>query len=225
MTISIQRAAALLVLALAAACGFAAGAEDVTLLNASYDVTREFYRDVNPAFAAAWLAKSGQKVEVHQSHAGSSKQARAVIDGLQADVVTMNQVLDIDAIAERSGAVPADWATRLPNGAVPYTSTILFLVRKGNPKGIIGWDDLVKPGVAVIIPNPKTSGNGRYSYLAAWAHALRAGGGDDAKARQFVAKLFANVPVLDTGGRGATATFAAARDRRRAADLRERDRA
>lgn len=204
-----HRASALLALVLAAVCApCLPGADDVTLLNASYDVTREFYRDVNPAFAAVWLAKTGQKVDVHQSHAGSSKQARAVIDGLQADVVTMNQTLDIDAIAEKGGQVPADWAKRLPNGAVPYTSTILFLVRKGNPKGIAGWDDLIKPGVAVIIPNPKTSGNGRYSYLAAWAHALRAAGGDEAKARQFITKLFANVPVLDTGGRGATVTFA-----------------
>lgn len=188
-------------------------AKDVTILNVSYDVTREFYQEYNPLFAAFWKEKTGDVVTVNQSHGGSSKQARAVIDGLAADVVTMNQALDIDAIQERSGAIPAGWSARLPNRSVPYTSTILFVVRRGNPKQIKDWDDLVKPGVAVIIPNPKTSGNGRYSYLAAWGYALKKNAGDEgsvreAKARQFVGELFANAPVLDTGGRGATTTFA-----------------
>lgn len=177
-----------------------------TLLNASYDVTRELYRDINPAFAAAWKKQTGGDVTINQSHGGSSKQARAVIDGLQADVVTMNQALDIDAIAG-AGLLPKDWASRLPNHSVPFTSTILFLVRKGNPKGIHDWADLVRPGVVPIIPNPKTSGNGRYSYLAAWAYALKQSKGDEGAARAFVSKLFKAVPVLDTGGRGATTTF------------------
>lgn len=177
-----------------------------TLLNASYDVTRELYRDVNPAFAAAWKKQTGSDVTINQSHGGSSKQARAVIDGLQADVVTMNQALDIDAIAA-TGLLPQDWAARLPNRSVPFNSTILFLVRKGNPKNIHDWADLIRPGVVPVIPNPKTSGNGRYSYLAAWAYALKQSKGDEAAARAFVGKLFKAVPVLDTGGRGATTTF------------------
>ncbi len=185
-----------------------AHAGDTTLLNASYDVTRELYKDVNAAFVAAWKGRTGETLTVNQSHGGSSKQARAVIDGLPADVVTMNQALDIDLIAAQSGLLPTDWASRLPNHAVPFTSTILFLVRKGNPKQVRDWDDLVKPGVVPIIPNPKTSGNGRYSYLAAWAYALGWSKGDEAAARAFVGKLFKAVPVLDTGGRGATTTFA-----------------
>ena len=182
-------------------------AAPTTLLNVSYDVTRELYREINPAFAASWKKQTGGDVIINQSHGGSSKQARAVIDGLPADVVTMNQALDIDAIAG-AGLLPQDWAARLPNHSVPFTSTILFLVRKGNPKNIHDWADLVRPGVVPIIPNPKTSGNGRYSYLAAWAYALKKGKGDEAAARAFVGKLFKAVPVLDTGGRGATTTFA-----------------
>ncbi len=177
------------------------------LLNASYDVTREFYRDYNAAFAKHWKAQTGEDVTINQSHGGSSKQVRAVIDGQAADVVTMNQALDIDQLAAAK-LIPDDWAARLPHDSAPTTSTILFVVRKGNPKGIKDWSDLVRSDVQVVIPNPKTSGNGRYSYLAAWGYALRQSGGDEAKAREFVKKLFANVPVLDTGGRGATTTFA-----------------
>ncbi len=179
---------------------------DTTLLNASYDVAREFYKEYNPLFAAHWREATGETLLINQSHGGSSKQVRSVIDGMQADVVTMNGVPDVDQLA-RVNLIPVDWAARLPNQSVPYTSTILFIVRKGNPKGIKDWSDLVKPGVSVIIPNPKTSGNGRYSYLAAWGFGLRQPGGDEAKAREFVKQLFANVPVLDTGGRGATTTF------------------
>lgn len=177
-----------------------------TLLNVSYDVARGFYKDFNPAFIADYQTKTGQAVKVEQSHGGSSKQARSVIDGLQADVVTMNNPLDIDAIADKAGLLPRDWAKRFPNRAAPSYSAILFVVKKGNPKGIKDWDDLVKPGVKLVIPNPKTSGNGRYSYLAAWEYAKRKGG--ETAAKDFVSKLFANVPVLDTGGRGATTTFA-----------------
>src|SRR3954471_11135298 len=178
-----------------------------TLLNVSYDVTREFYKDFNSAFLSYWKARTGETVTVNQSHGGSSKQARAVLDGLDADVVTMNQANDIDLLAERGRLIPADWSKRLPYHSAPTTSTTLFLVRKGNPRHIRDWDDLVKQGISVVIPNPKTSGNGRYSYLAAWGYALRQPGGDETKAREFVKKLFANVPVLDTGGRGATTTF------------------
>jgi sulfate transport system substrate-binding protein len=177
------------------------------LLNVSYDVTREFFKDYNAAFAAKWKAKGGEPVKITQSHGGSSKQARSVLDGLQADVVTMNQATDIDVLVD-AGLVAKDWAKRLPENAAPFTSTIVFVVRKGNPKGIKDWADLVKPGVQPVIPNPKTSGNGRYSYLAAWGYALRAPGGSESKAREFVAQLFKAVPVLDTGGRGATTTFA-----------------
>lgn len=187
--------------------GPAFAAEPVTLLNVSYDVTREFYKDYNAAFAAHWLATTGQAVTINQSHGGSSKQIRSVIDGLPADVVTMNQALDIDQLAAAK-LIPTDWATRLPQGSAPSSSTILFIVRKGNPKAIKDWSDLVRPGVGVIIPNPKTSGNGRYSYLAAWGYAVRQPGGSETAAREFVRRLFANVPVLDTGGRGATTTFA-----------------
>jgi sulfate transport system substrate-binding protein len=182
-------------------------AAEQKLLNVSYDVTREFYKDYNDAFAKHWKAKTGNEVLVDQSHGGSSKQARAVLDGLSADVVTFNQSTDIDILVP-SGLVAKDWVAKYPNNAAPYTSTILFLVRKGNPKDIKDWSDLVKDGVQVIIPNPKTSGNGRYSYIGAWAYALKSPGGSEEKAKEFVAKLFKNVPVLDTGGRGATTTFA-----------------
>lgn len=182
-------------------------AKDITLLNVSYDPTREFYEDFNRAFARYWKAKTGDQVTVQQSHGGSGKQARSVIDGLRADVVTLALAYDIDAIAERSGLLPADWQKRLPDNSCPYTSTIVFLVRKGNPKGIKDWDDLVKPGVSVITPNPKTSGGARWNYLAAWGYALKKSGGNDAKAREFVAALYKNVPILDSGARGATTTF------------------
>ena len=185
-----------------------ATATEVKLLNVSYDVTREFYQDYNAAFARYWREKTGEVVTVNQSHGGSSKQVRSVLDGLEADVVTMNQALDIDVLFSIGGLIPSNWPARLPNQSVPYNSTILFVVRKGNPKHIQNWDDLVRPNVSVIIPNPKTSGNGRYSYLAGWGYALKKSAGDEAQARAFVAKLFANVPVLDTGGRGATTTFA-----------------
>ena len=183
-------------------------AAEVKLLNVSYDVTREFYQDYNTAFAAYWKNKTGDTVIISQSHGGSSKQAQSVINGLEADVVTMNQPLDIDALHTEGRLIPADWASRLPNHSVPYTSTIVFVVRPGNPRNIKNWDDLVRPGVSVVIPNPKTSGNGRYSYLAGWGYALKTSAGDEKEAKAFVAKLFANVPVLDTGGRGATITFA-----------------
>jgi sulfate transport system substrate-binding protein len=178
------------------------------LLNVSYDVSREFYQDYNQAFSKYWKSRTGGPVTINQSHGGSSKQARSVVDGLEADVITMNQPLDIDVLHQRGDLIPENWATRLPNQSVPYNSTILFVVRKGNPKRLKDWADLIRPGVAVIIPNPKTSGNGRYSYLAAWGYALKQPAGDEAKAREFEGKLFANVPVLDTGGRGATTTFA-----------------
>ena len=183
-------------------------AADVKILNVSYDVTREFYQDYNAVFAAYWKEKTGDTVTVNQSHGGSSKQAQSVVNGLEADVVTMNQPPDIDILHTSGGLIPANWATRLPNKSVPYTSTIVFVVRKDNPKNIRNWDDLVQSNVSVVIPNPKTSGNGRYSYLAAWGYALKKSAGDEKQAREFVAKLFANVPVLDTGGRGATTTFA-----------------
>ena len=178
-----------------------------TLLNVSYDVAREYYKDYNPVFAAYWKKKAGESVSINQSHAGSTPQARAVADGLEADVVTMNQATDVEFLAEKS-LVAKDWAKRFPNGAAPNYSTMIFLVRKGNPKGIKDWDDLVKPGVQVVIPNPKTAGNGRYTYLAAWAYALKKNNGSEVQAREFAKALFKNVPVLDTGGRGATTTFA-----------------
>jgi sulfate transport system substrate-binding protein len=180
---------------------------DTDLLNVSYDPTRELYKDYNEAFAAYWKEKTGETVTVRMSHGGSGKQARAVIDGLAADVVTLALAYDIDVIAERTSLIPADWQTRLPNNSAPYTSTIVFLVRKGNPKGVHDWDDLIKPGVKVVTPNPKTSGGARWNYLAAWGHALRTSNGDEAKARDFVTALYRNVPVLDTGARGATTTF------------------
>ena len=182
-------------------------AKDVALLNVSYDPTRELYQDYNTAFARYWKTKTGDTLTIRQSHGGSGKQARSVIDGLQADVVTLALAYDIDAIAEKARLLPADWQKRLPNNSTPYTSTIVFLVRKGNPKGIKDWDDLVKPGVSVITPNPKTSGGARWNYLAAWGYALKTSGDDKAKARTFVTQLFKNVPILDTGARGATTTF------------------
>jgi sulfate/thiosulfate-binding protein len=181
---------------------------DVTLLNVSYDVTRELYKDIDAAFSEDFKQRTGKAVVVQQSHGGSSAQVRAVVEGLEADVVTMNQALDIDTIAQKSGLLPASWADRLPNHSVPFTSTIVFVVRKGNPKRIKDWADLIKPGVSSIIPNPKTSGNGRYSYLAAWAYASRRATDKEAEPRAFLKALFATVPVLDTGGRGATVTFA-----------------
>ena len=186
----------------------AAQSSPVSLLNVSYDPTRELYQDFNQAFAKYWKAKTGQTVIVEQSHGGSSKQARAVIDGLQADVVTLALAYDIDAISQNAGLLPADWQTRLPQNSTPYTSTIVFLVRKGNPKQIKDWDDLVKPGVSVITPNPKTSGGARWNYLGAWAYALKLPGGNEDKARDFVSRLYKNVPVLDSGARGSTTTFA-----------------
>ena len=179
----------------------------VKLLNVSYDPTRELFKDYNVAFAKYWKAKTGQDVTVEQSHGGSSKQARAVIDGLDADVVTLALAYDIDAIAEKAHALPTHWQARLPNNSSPYTSTIIFLVRKGNPKGIKDWDDLVRPGISVITPNPKTSGGARWNYLGAWGFALHKFGGDESKARDFIARLYKNVPVLDSGARGSTTTF------------------
>ena len=183
-----------------------AAAGEVQILNVSYDPTRELYDAVNAAFGKQWKGKTGQDVVVKQSHGGSGKQARAVIDGLEADVVTLALAYDVDAVA-KAGLLPADWQKRLPQNASPYTSTIVFLVRKGNPKGLRDWDDLVKPGVQVITPNPKTSGGARWNYLAAWAHALKKSGGNEAKAKEFVRALFRNVPVLDSGARGSTTTF------------------
>lgn len=182
--------------------------EPVRLLNVSFDISRELFQEINPAFAAEWKRRTGGVVTIQQSHGGSSKQARSVIDGLAADVVTFNQSLDIDVLATRGGLVPADWRTRLPHQSAPFTSPVVFLVRKGNPKGLRDWTDLVKPGVSVIVPNPKTSGNGRSSYLTAWAHALKKQNLSPAESREFVARLFRNAPVLDTGGRAATGTFA-----------------
>ena len=178
------------------------------MLNVSYDPTRELYKAINPAFIADWKAKSGETIEIQSSHGGSGAQARAVIDGLGADVVTLALAADIDAIASRSGKIAADWQKRLPNNAAPYASTIVFLVRKGNPKGVKDWDDLAKPGVAVITPNPKTSGGARWNYPAAWGYGARKLGGDEAKTRDFVKAIYKNAPVLDTGARGATITFA-----------------
>ncbi|MCC7680111.1 sulfate ABC transporter substrate-binding protein [Janthinobacterium sp. FW305-128] len=183
-----------------------AQAADITLLNVSYDPTRELYQDVNTAFAKEWKGKTGDNVKIKQSHGGSGKQARAVIDGLEADVVTLALAYDIDALAEHK-LLAADWQKRLAHNSSPYTSTIVFLVRKGNPKGIKDWNDLIKPGVSVITPNPKTSGGARWNHLAAWGYALRQPGGSEAKAKDFLGKLYKNVPVLDSGARGATTTF------------------
>ncbi len=184
-----------------------ARAAQVTLLNVSYDPTRELYEAVNARFAKDWKAKTGDDVTVNQSHGGSGKQARAVIDGLEADVVTLGLAGDIDAIAEKASLLPSNWQSRLPDNSCPYTSTIVLLVRKGNPKKIHDWDDLVKPGISVITPNPKTSGGARWNFLAAWGYALKRNGGDEAKTAAFVRALYKNVPVLDSGARGSTTTF------------------
>jgi sulfate/thiosulfate transport system substrate-binding protein len=181
--------------------------KSTTLLNVSYDPTREFYQEFNAAFATYWQGKTGEVVTINQSHGGSGKQARAVIDGLEGDVVTLALAYDIDEIAHRAKRIAPDWRTRLPDNSAPYTSTVVFMVHKGNPKGIKDWDDLVKPGVAVITANPKTSGGARWNYLAAWGYALKQPGDDDAKAHDFVTRLYKNVPVLDSGARGATTTF------------------
>jgi sulfate/thiosulfate transport system substrate-binding protein len=202
---STRRTALLAALSLTIVCTGAL-AQSATLLNVSYDPTRELYQDVNKAFAAQWKARTGASVSVRQSHGGSGKQARSVIDGLDADVVTLALAYDIDEIAQKAKLLPADWQKRLPHNSAPYTSTIVFLVRQGNPKGIRDWDDLVKPGVQVVTPNPKTSGGARWNYLAAWGYALKTQG-SPAKAQDFVAKLMSNVPVLDAGARGATTTF------------------
>jgi sulfate/thiosulfate-binding protein len=184
-----------------------AAAAEVSLLNVSYDPTRELYQEYNQAFVKYWKGKTGDDVKVNASHGGSGKQARSVIDGLEADVVTLALAYDIDAIAEKAQLLPANWQTRLPHNSSPYTSTIVFLVRKGNPKQIKDWPDLIKAGVSIITPNPKTSGGARWNYLAAWGYALKLPGGSDAKAIEFVAKLYNNVPVLDSGARGSTTTF------------------
>jgi sulfate/thiosulfate-binding protein len=196
----------LLLAAVVFAGGLAATANTVELLNVSYDPTRELYVDFNKAFAAHWKAKTGDDVIVKQSHGGSGKQARAVIDGLPADVVTLALAADVDALYNVAKFIPQDWQKRLPDNSTPYTSTIVFLVRKGNPKGIKDWDDIVKPGISIVTPNPKTSGGARWNYLAAWAYAKHKQGGDEA-AKAFVAALYRNVPVLDSGARGATTTF------------------
>jgi sulfate/thiosulfate-binding protein len=189
-------------------CGSPAGAqEELTLLNVSYDPTRELYQEFNAAFAKYWKEKTGQTLVIRQSHGGSGKQARAVIDGLEADVVTLALAYDVEEISRRSGLVAPGWQKRLPHNSCPYTSTIVFLVRKGNPKNIKDWDDLVKPGIGVITPNPKTSGGARWNYLAAWGYALKHNPKDEAKAKEFVTRLYKNVPVLDSGARGSTTTF------------------
>lgn len=196
---------------IALACGLLMAvplqAKEIKLLNVSYDPTRELYQEYNTAFAKYWLEKTGDKVVIRQSHGGAGKQARAVIDGLEADVVTLALAYDIDAIAARSGLFPQNWQQRLPHNSAPYTSTIVFLVRKGNPKKILDWNDLVKPDISVITPNPKTSGGARWNYLAAWGYALRQSAGNERTAQDFVTRLYKNVPILDSGARGSTTTF------------------
>ena len=194
--------------ALVLALAISADAKEVKLLNVSYDPTRELYQEYNTAFDKYWKAKTGDDVTVSQSHGGSGKQAQSVVNGLEADVVTLALAYDIDAIAQQAKLLPADWQKRLPDNSTPYTSTIVFLVRKGNPKGIKDWNDVVKPGVIVVTPNPKTSGGARWAYLAAWSYALENNNHDEAKAKDFVTKLYKNVPVLDSGARGSTVTFA-----------------
>ncbi|MEO7056109.1 MAG: sulfate ABC transporter substrate-binding protein [Caldimonas sp.] len=194
-------------LALGLALPLTGQAAGVTLLNVSYDVARELYKEINPAFQKAWKQQTGEDVNVNQSHGGSSKQARSVLEGLEADVVTMNQASDIDVLATRGKLIPEDWAKRLPNNSAPTTSVTVILVKKGNPKSIHDWADLARPGVSVVIPNPKVTGNGRYTYVAAWGSVLKAGG-TPAQAKELVQKIFANVPVFDGGGRAATTTFA-----------------
>jgi sulfate/thiosulfate-binding protein len=188
-------------------CSSPPSSNALSLLNVSYDPTREFYQEFNTSFVKYWKEKSGQEVLIKQSHGGSGKQARAVIDGLEADVVTLALAFDIDSIAERSELLPKNWQSRLSDNSSPYTSTIVFLVRKGNPKQIKDWEDLIKPGVSVITPNPKTSGGARWNYLAAWGYALKKNGGEEAKAKDFITQLYKNVPVLDSGARGSTTTF------------------
>jgi sulfate/thiosulfate transport system substrate-binding protein len=195
-------------LALSFGLSVAAQAKEIKLLNVSYDPTRELYQEYNTAFAKYWKAKTGDNVVVSQSHGGSGKQALSVINGLEADVVTLALSYDIDAIAQQAKLLPANWQSRLPDNSTPYTSTIVFLVRKGNPKHIHNWDDLVKPGISIVVPNPKTSGGARWAYLAAYAFALETSGHDDAKAKDFITKLYKNVPILDSGARGSTITFA-----------------
>lgn len=202
-----RRAVALAAGTLMLGAGFAHAQQQITLLNVSYDPTRELYQEFNGAFAKYWKAKTGETVTIKQSHGGAGKQARAVIDGLEADVVTLALAYDIDAIYEKAGLIPGDWQKRLPYNSSPYTSTIVFLVRKGNPKNINDWNDLVRPGVEVITPNPKTSGGARWNYLAAWAYALSQPGGSDAAAKDFITKLYKNVKALDSGARGSTTTF------------------
>lgn len=192
---------------LAGAASWGVGKE-ITLLNVSYDPTRELYLEFNRAFARHWQEQTGEGVVIRQSHGGSGKQARAVIDGLAADVVTLALAYDVDALWEKATLLPRDWQKRLPHNSAPYTSTIVFTVRKGNPKQIRDWDDLARPGVSVIMPNPKTSGGARWNYLAAWGYALKKWGGNEAKAREFVARIFKNVPILETGARGAMTAFA-----------------
>ena len=193
---------------LASSLAISASAKEIKLLNVSYDPTRELYTEYNAAFAKYWKAKSGDDVSISQSHGGSGKQAQSVIAGLEADVVTLALSYDIDAISQQAKILPADWQKRLPNNSTPYTSTIVFLLRKGNPKGIKDWDDLVKKDVSVVVPNPKTSGGARWAYLAAYAYALETYGHDDAKAKNYITKLYKNVPILDSGARGSTITFA-----------------
>ena len=197
-----------LLILLASSLAAVAGAKEVQLLNVSYDPTRELYQEYNAAFVKYWKAKTGDDVVISQSHGGSGKQAQSVINGLEADVVTLALAYDVDAIAQQAKLLPADWQKRLPDNSTPYTSTIVFLVRKGNPKHIKDWDDVVKPGVTVVVPNPKTSGGARWAYLAAYAYALETYGHDDAKAKDLITRLYKNVPILDSGARGSTITFA-----------------
>ncbi|MBI3319351.1 MAG: sulfate ABC transporter substrate-binding protein [Candidatus Omnitrophica bacterium] len=201
------RTALLVILSIVTGGGMVLAHKSITLLNVSYDPTREFYQELNAAFARHWKAQTGEDVTINQSHGGSGKQARAVIDGLEADVVTLALAYDIDAISQKSGLLPKNWQSRLPHNSAPYTSTIVFLVRKDNPKQIKDWDDLVRSGVSVITPNPKTSGGARWNYLAAWGYALKRFGQDENKAKAFVTHLYKNVPVLDTGARGSAVTF------------------
>ena len=204
---SIYKKLGLAVSALSLIAPIISKAADINLLNVSYDPTRELYQVYNEAFAKYWKAKTGDNVKVQQSHGGGGKQARAVVDGLEADVVTLALSYDIDQLSEKGRLIPPDWQKRLKNNSSPYTSTIVFLVRKGNPKNIKDWNDIIKPGISVISPNPKTSGGARYNYLAAWAYALQQNNNDEVKAKEFVTKLFKNVPILDSGARGSTTTF------------------
>ena len=205
--LKLTRRTALVLGASTAIAGFAFASNAAELLNVSYDPTRELYQEFNAAFVKHWKEETGEDITIRQSHGGAGKQARAVIDGLEADVVTLALAYDIDAIAEKTGRLPKDWQSSLPNNSAPYTSTIVFLVRKGNPKDIKDWDDIVKEGVSIVTPNPKTSGGARWNYLAAWGYALKKDGGTPEKAKEFVTQLYKNVPVLDSGARGSTTTF------------------